>query len=367
MMRNLVKNQWCAAHNGTITMKDIKAMHKKQLVEEYEYNCRRLEKDRLLSAQYSLFRPKPAITEPPSKRQRVKRASLQPDSVPTATTHTADDPDSAGGGSSNPAGGIMTFPYKVMRTSRDWVCSRVAVDLTRDDEVLAEILFRGERRTKVLSLTQVESDVGLDLWRDVNLLCQSLHSDDVEDFWRTQDEWIVSSWIATVQAGLRESYECLASAPIAVDGIVAAKTEVAVLLMLCCFVACCSKLHSRYDYISAGHCSRFCLTEIESAVVFYRISTGNTKVNTANTEISTASFSDATVYAFLSTQPQGECRDIPRSYDKLIGIKVAHLGRVSIEDASEKAMCCYSWCDMIGVAWLRKNSKQTWISGILSF
>ncbi|GJU32894.1 hypothetical protein Tco_1176483 [Tanacetum coccineum] len=31
----------------------------------------------------------------------------------------------------------------------------------------------------------------------------------------------------------------------------------------------------------------------------------NTKVNTASTEISTASFSDATVYAFLSTQPQG--------------------------------------------------------------
>ncbi|GJT57541.1 hypothetical protein Tco_0992595 [Tanacetum coccineum] len=79
-------------------------------------------------------------------------------------------------------------------------------------------------------------DVGLDLWRDVNLLCQSLHSDDVEDFWRTQDEWIVSSWKLypkssvhvldltngktvymfvdkTVQDGLRQSYECLASAP----------------------------------------------------------------------------------------------------------------------------------------------------------
>ncbi|GJT93766.1 ribonuclease H-like domain-containing protein [Tanacetum coccineum] len=35
------------------------------------------------------------------------------------------------------------------------------------------------------------------------------------------------------------------------------------------------------------------------------VSTGNTKVNTASTEISTASFSDAIVYAFLSTQPQG--------------------------------------------------------------
>ncbi|GKB10066.1 hypothetical protein Tco_0843989, partial [Tanacetum coccineum] len=118
-------------------------------------------------------------------------------------------------------------------------------------------------------------DVGLDLWRDVNLLCQSLHSDDVEDFWRTQDEWVVSGWrlypkssvhvldltngktvymfvdkfypirapllermlrhrltvppsycrdvvvagsvIQTIQDGLRESYECLASAPI--DGL----------------------------------------------------------------------------------------------------------------------------------------------------
>ncbi|GKE08550.1 ribonuclease H-like domain-containing protein, partial [Tanacetum coccineum] len=33
--------------------------------------------------------------------------------------------------------------------------------------------------------------------------------------------------------------------------------------------------------------------------------TATTKVNTASTEICTASFSDATVYAFLSTQPKG--------------------------------------------------------------
>ncbi|GJW48751.1 hypothetical protein Tco_0080397 [Tanacetum coccineum] len=71
----------------------VKAMNKKHVgFEEYEYICRRLEKDRLLSAQYNLFRPKPAITEPPSKRQRVEHASSQPDSVPAATTHTADDP-----------------------------------------------------------------------------------------------------------------------------------------------------------------------------------------------------------------------------------------------------------------------------------
>ncbi|GJV91777.1 hypothetical protein Tco_1539590 [Tanacetum coccineum] len=72
MMRNLVKNQWCAAHNGTITMKDVKAMNKQQLIEEY--------------------------------KQRVERVSSRPTSVPAATTLPADDPDSAGGGSSNPAG-----------------------------------------------------------------------------------------------------------------------------------------------------------------------------------------------------------------------------------------------------------------------
>ncbi|GKC72817.1 hypothetical protein Tco_1118700, partial [Tanacetum coccineum] len=63
----------------------------------------------------------------------------------------------------------------------------------------------------------------------------SLHSDDVEDFWRTQDEWIVSSWklypkssvhvldltngktvyMFMDRTGLRQTYECLASAPLA--------------------------------------------------------------------------------------------------------------------------------------------------------
>ncbi|GKA84090.1 hypothetical protein Tco_0805685 [Tanacetum coccineum] len=448
MMRNLVKNQWCAAHNGTITMKDVKAMNPQQLIEEYEYICRRLEKDRLLSAQYNLFRPKP------------------PASVPAATTLPADDPDSAGGGSSNPAGsatpmagsaasntaggafgatvtdstvtttaamdsagsrrkiGVSPFadsaagpspflssiaggpspsnvstdqiPIAVLfeSTSGDINefflesdeeeqigMSRVVADLLVMTKVIAEIIFRvslfsqvgcltlllpsvrrkhlwglvrsddflwdkpvedffssesesdddmenyipplpyGEfkdweivscplgntyihvyyqenRRRKYFTyLKQLlphvyredllllrrrmnryfrlnpEVDVGLELWRDVNMLCQSLHSDDVEDFWRTQDEWIVSSWklypkssvhvldltngktvymfvdkfypiratllermlrhrltvppsycrdvvvagniIQTVQAGLRQAYECIASAPIA--------------------------------------------------------------------------------------------------------------------------------------------------------
>ncbi|GJX17044.1 hypothetical protein Tco_0217876 [Tanacetum coccineum] len=473
MMRTLVKNQWCAAHNGTISMTAVKAMSKQQLIEEYENICRRLEKDRLLSAQYNLFRPKPAISEPPSKRQRVARASSQPSNVPAATTQPADDHDSAGGSSFHPAGsapplsgsaaptsagGVFGVPDSTVSTSaamdsagshresgvspfadsadssspspvstdhisidgllvytsggiNDFFLdsdedaqigmSRVAADPDSEDDVLAEILFRGkyisgagvvvvdklpddeivDPRVKVETVSDYASspprsrrkhrgvrsddflwdkpvedffssesesdddmetyipplpygafkdweivrcplsttyyhvyyqenrrqksffylkqllphvyredllllrrrmnryfrlnpdvDVGLDLWRDVNLLCQSLHSDDVEDFWRTQDEWVVSSWklyprssvhvldltngktvymfvdnvypiratllermlrhrltvppsycrdvvvagsvIQMVQAGLRESYECLASAPL---------------------------------------------------------------------------------------------------------------------------------------------------------
>ncbi|GJY83414.1 hypothetical protein Tco_0496790 [Tanacetum coccineum] len=359
LMRNLVKNQWCAAHNGTITMKEVKALNQKQLVEEYEYICHRLENDRLLSAQYNLFRPKPAITEPPSKRQRVEHVSSQLDSVLVATTHTVDDPDSTGGGSSNlaasatlltgsaasnPAGGTfdapVTDPLSPLTAAMDFVVSRreigvstdeeekigmsrVVADPDSDDEVFAEIIFRGKSisgdgvvfvdklpddeivdpRVKVETITESaaspprsrrkhlgvrsdeflwdkpvedffssesesdddmenyipplpygafkdweivscplsnnyyhvyyqenrrqksftylkqllphvyredllllrrrmnryfrlnpEVDVGLELWRDVNMLCQSLHSDDVEDFWRTQDEWVVSSW-----------------------------------------------------------------------------------------------------------------------------------------------------------------------------
>ncbi|GJR18429.1 hypothetical protein Tco_0966956 [Tanacetum coccineum] len=466
MMRNLVKNQWCAAHNGTITMTAVKAMTKQQLIEEYEYICKRLEKDRLLSAQYNLFRPKPAISEPPSKRQRVDRGTSPPSGVPAATTQPADDPDSAGGGTSHPAGstfgapvfdstvptpaamdsagshhesGVSPFadsddsssppnvstdhiPLDVLLESTSGGIngffltsdaeeqiglSRVAVDPDSDDDRcggrgIAEFFFRGkyisgagvvivdqlpddaiiDPRVKVETVSAYASspprsrrkhrgvrsddflwdkpvedffssesesdddmanyipplpyggfkdweivscplrnisyhvyhqenrrqkcftylkellphvyredllllrrrmnryfrlnpdvDVGLDLWRDVNLLCQSLHSDDVEDFWRTQDEWIVSSWqlypkssvhvldlmngktvymfmdkvypiratllermlrhrltvppsycrdvvvagniIQTVQDGLRQAYECLASAPIA--------------------------------------------------------------------------------------------------------------------------------------------------------
>ncbi|GJV27222.1 hypothetical protein Tco_1383670 [Tanacetum coccineum] len=128
------------------------------------------------------------------------------------------------------------------------------------------------------------------------------------------------------------------------------------------------------------------------------VSTGTTKVNTAGTETSTASFSDATVYAFLSTQPQGSQlvhEDLEQIHDddleemdlkwnmallsmrarkfyqrtwmeKVIAREVVLVPRskdnrnwnqgnsskaVRIEDASEKAMCAidgggFDWSDM---------------------
>ncbi|GJW67073.1 hypothetical protein Tco_0121497 [Tanacetum coccineum] len=111
------------------------------------------------------------------------------------------------------------------------------------------------------------------------------------------------------------------------------------------------------------------------------VSTATTKVNTASTEICTASFSDATVYAFLSTQPKGSqlvhedleqlhdddleeidlkwnmallstrARKAPRSKDNINWNQGSSTKTVKIEDASEKAMCAidgagFDWSDM---------------------
>nr|GEW54519.1 reverse transcriptase domain-containing protein [Tanacetum cinerariifolium] len=56
------------------------------------------------------------------------------------------------------------------------------------------VYHREDRRRKHFRLNP-DADDGLDLWRDVNMLCRSLHADDVEEFWRAQDDWIVSSWM----------------------------------------------------------------------------------------------------------------------------------------------------------------------------
>ncbi|GJV36169.1 hypothetical protein Tco_1408646 [Tanacetum coccineum] len=221
MMRNLVKNQWCAAHHGTITMKAVKAMSKQQLIEEYENICRRLEKDRLLSAQYNLFRPKPAITEPPSKRQRVERASSQPSNVPAATTQPADDHDSASiewillGFTPRERTGVFTFadsvlivlPVHLMRCEADRYVSRAADPDSDEKEnrrqksffylkellphVYREDLLLLRRRMNRYFRLNPDVDIGLDLWRDVNMLCQSLHLIMGKIFGEKQEDWVV--------------------------------------------------------------------------------------------------------------------------------------------------------------------------------
>nr|GEW79697.1 hypothetical protein [Tanacetum cinerariifolium] len=292
-MRAFVKGQWCAAHNGTITMQKVRAMHKQQLIEEYEYICKRLENDRLLSAQHSLFRPKPAIPEPSAKRQRVEEPSSQPATVSATSvsaTVVSAAPDTSSLGAStfsvesqaklvfaaprftdstvittasmdsavtrckvgvspfaDPAADASPFlssiaadqiPVGVLFESTSMNLqeffldsdeeippgmSRVAAEPDSDDEVVTEILFRGQSicgdrvvfvdtlpddeiadpRVKVETVSESTSSPPLtrrkhlgerDLWRDVNMLRRSLHANDVEEFWRDQDDWIVSSW-----------------------------------------------------------------------------------------------------------------------------------------------------------------------------
>ncbi|GJU78740.1 hypothetical protein Tco_1275810, partial [Tanacetum coccineum] len=118
---------------------------KGQPMKKFEVTQMMLVMDRLLSAQYNLFRPKPAIPEPPSKRQRVERVSSQLAIVPAATTLHADDSDSPGGGSSNPAAAMDSAGSrrKIRVSPFADSAAGVATDPDSDDEVLAEIIFRG--------------------------------------------------------------------------------------------------------------------------------------------------------------------------------------------------------------------------------
>nr|GFC27582.1 hypothetical protein [Tanacetum cinerariifolium] len=203
-------------------MQKVRAMHKQQLIEEYEYICKRLENDRLLSAQHSLFPPKPEITKPSAKRQRVEEPSSQPATVfatsvsatavfaaPRFTDSTiittaamdsaiirrkvgvspfADSAADALPFFSSIAGGPTPSNEFFLDSDEEMPpgVSRVAAEPDFDDEVVAEILFRGQ--------SICDADDGLDLWRDVNMLCRSLHADDVEEFWHDQNDWIMSSW-----------------------------------------------------------------------------------------------------------------------------------------------------------------------------
>nr|GFB74508.1 hypothetical protein [Tanacetum cinerariifolium] len=228
------------AHNGTITMQKVRAMNKQQLIEEYEYICKRLKNDRLLSAQHSLFRPKPAITEPSAKRQRVEEPSSQSATVSATSVGVSPFTDSAADASpflssitadQIPVG--VLFESTSMNLQEFFLdsdeemppgVSRVAAEPDSDDE-------RGEALLcdrPVEDFFSSDSDSGNDDseyslpysefkdWevvrcppgnsnihvyhredrrrKDVNMLCRSLHADDVEEFWRDQDDWIVSRW-----------------------------------------------------------------------------------------------------------------------------------------------------------------------------
>ncbi|GJR79936.1 hypothetical protein Tco_0150721 [Tanacetum coccineum] len=66
-------------------------------------------KEKSLGRFCAIEHSRPAAAPPslPSKRQRVERTYSQPSVVPAATTHPADDSDSAGGRSFHPAGSIL--------------------------------------------------------------------------------------------------------------------------------------------------------------------------------------------------------------------------------------------------------------------
>ncbi|GJR99807.1 hypothetical protein Tco_0316316 [Tanacetum coccineum] len=66
--------------------------------------------------------------------------------------------------------------------------------------VYREDLLLLRRRMNRYFRLNPDVDIGLDLWRDVNMLCQSLHSDDVEDFWllALHDKLVFSSpWLTS--------------------------------------------------------------------------------------------------------------------------------------------------------------------------
>nr|GEZ73555.1 hypothetical protein [Tanacetum cinerariifolium] len=248
-----------------------------QLIEEYEYICKILENARLLTAQHGLFRPKPTITEPSAKRQRVEEPSSQPATV-SATLVSATAVSAALRFTDSTVITTAAMDSVVTRSQEFFLdsdeemppgVSHVAAEPDFDDEVVAEILFRGKSicgdrvvfvdtlpddeiadpRVKLETVSESTSsppltrrkhlgergeaflcdrpveaffssdndsgdddseyslpysefqdwevvrcppdaDDGLDLWRDVNMLCRSLHADDVEEFWRDQDDWI---------------------------------------------------------------------------------------------------------------------------------------------------------------------------------
>ncbi|GJR90992.1 hypothetical protein Tco_0215003 [Tanacetum coccineum] len=147
-------------------------MHQQQLIEEYEYICRCLEKDRLLSAQYNLFRPKPAITEPPSNRQSGCTVFLHSQLVSSANNVIL---------LMIPASAVVVvlilllciWCSKENRRRKYLPTERVATHVYREDP-----FFCNDRINRIS--VNPEVNVGLDLWR-IEISCDShFITDDVE-------------------------------------------------------------------------------------------------------------------------------------------------------------------------------------------
>ncbi|GJZ24659.1 hypothetical protein Tco_0562118 [Tanacetum coccineum] len=329
--------------------------------EEEEVPLRRKSQDKS-----SILRLLRASFNAPSSSDVLPQADISdialPSHVPAATTQPADDHDSAGGSSFHMLvlalflwlcllpfcwWLYLMFLFLMFPRQQQWICcshrrerginefflasdedeqigmSRVAADPDSDDEVLAEILFRGQsisgngvvlvdklpddeivdprvkddnfedffslRVESEMMISRIYSpipenrrhknffylkellphvyredllllrrrmnryfrlnpdvDVGLDLWRDVNLLCQSLHSDDVDidDFLEVCGKGFISAatilevltqqvtvppltvgmlmyllgmFFSPLQGWPFANYECLASAPLRVN------------------------------------------------------------------------------------------------------------------------------------------------------
>ncbi|GJT95367.1 hypothetical protein Tco_1090885 [Tanacetum coccineum] len=122
----------------------------------------------------------PAISEPPSKRQRVERGTSQPSSVPAATTQLL-----MIGFADSAAGGINEF-FLDSDEDEQIGMSRVAADPDSVDDVLAEDYLSGYKQNRL------RSQHGLDLLEGMSVSVTSFGMT-----WKivgdTQDEWIVSS------------------------------------------------------------------------------------------------------------------------------------------------------------------------------
>ena len=181
-MRQFVRNQSAAIYNRHMDAKTVNGILKWQLEEEYEKICRALARTRLLSAQHNLFRPKPTQTEPAAKRQRIVSAATSTATVDSAGTSTATFTDST---ATTTTAVSAAAPSSVSATASTHDAAsvgmkeffldddvevplgptRVAAEPDSDEEILAEIPFRGKLISagKFVDLDMLPDDEVLDV------------------------------------------------------------------------------------------------------------------------------------------------------------------------------------------------------------